>query len=79
MTFHLVDLVSQRAAVRDHLSGKSPAEILTWLAAKGRVTRIPTQAGAAETYEFESPEGFRAAFFFDSDGIVFVGDHTTFV
>ena len=61
------------------MTGKSQAEILEWLAAKGRVTRIPTQPGIAETYEFESAEGFRAAFFFDSDGIVFVGDHTTFV
>ena len=79
MTFHLVDLASQRAAVREHLIGKSPAEILEWLATKGRVTRIPTQPGFPETYEFESVEGLRTAFFFDGDGFVFVGDHTTFV
>ena len=79
MTFHLVDLVSQRAAVREHLSGKSPGDILKWLAARGRVTRIPTRPGAPESYEFESVEGLRAAFFFDRDGIVFVGNHTTFV
>jgi hypothetical protein len=78
-TFRLVDLVSQRAAVREHLTGKSPAEILDWLSTKGRVTRIPTQPGAAETYEFESAEGFRAAFFFHFGDIVFVGDHTTFI
>jgi hypothetical protein len=78
MTFHLVDLVSQRAAVREHLSGKPPAEILEWLATKGRVTRIPTLPGVRETYEFESLEGRRAVFFFDGDGMGFHGDHTTF-
>jgi hypothetical protein len=77
-TFHLVDLVSQRAAVREYVTGKSPAEILEWLATKGRLNRIPSQPGFAETYEFESTEGLRAAFFFDCEGLVFVGDHTTF-
>jgi hypothetical protein len=78
-TFHLFDLVSQRAAVREHLTGKSLAEVLEWLATKGRVTKIPTQPGFAETYEFESAAGFRAVFFFASGDIVFIGDHTTFV
>ena len=79
MTFHLVDLVSQRAAVREHLAGKSPAEILEWLAARGRVRRLPTLPGFADTWVFESAEGLTASFFFDSGSLVLFGDHTTFV
>lgn len=79
MPFHLVDLVSQRAAVREHLIGKSAAELLAWLATKGRVRRLPTPAGSVETWVFESTEGLSASFFFDSGGIVFFGNHTTFV
>jgi hypothetical protein len=78
-TFHLVDLISQRAAVREHLTGKSPAEILEWLATKGRLTHVAPQPSFAETYEFESSEGFRAVFFFQGGDMVFIGDHTTFV
>ena len=37
--FQLVDLVSQREAVRDHLRGKSNEEILHWLAARGQLVR----------------------------------------
>jgi hypothetical protein len=78
-TFQLVDLLSQRAAVREHLTGKSPAEILAWLATKGRVIHIPIHPGFPETYEFESAEGLRAAFLFHGGDIVFIGDHTTIV
>ena len=75
--FQLVDLVSQRAAVRDHLRGKSNEEILHWLAARGQLKRQDVSGRAH--FHFESPTGRRALFFFDEGDLVFVGDHTTFV
>lgn len=75
--FQLIDLVSQREAVRDCLRGKSDEEILRWLADRGRLVRQDI-AGRAH-FHFESHSGRRAIFFFDRGDLVFVGDHTTFV
>jgi len=74
----LIDLVSQRDAVRHRLTGKSKDEILLWLGARGRVAKIPTKGGP-ETFEFESATGLRAVFFVNGDELVLVGDHTTFI
>jgi hypothetical protein len=75
--FCLIDLVSQREAVREHLKGRSTAEIVRRLAGRGRLDR-DTFAGR-EAFFFESAAGLRAAFLFDGDALVFVGDHTTFI
>lgn len=74
--FHLVDLVSQRHAVAQHLHGKSDAEIVEWLAARGHLVR--QVIGGRETYHFESLEGLRATFFLDAGELVFFSDHSTF-
>ena len=75
--FHLVDLVSQREAVRDHLRGKSTDEVLQWLAGRGQLVQQDISGRAH--FHFESHAGRRATFFFDGGDLVFVGDHTTFV
>jgi len=75
--FQLVDLVSQREAVRDYLRGKSDEEVLQWLADRGQLVRQDI-AGRAH-FQFESHAGRRATFFFDNGDLVFVGGHTTFV
>jgi hypothetical protein len=74
--FYLVDLVSQRDAVRDHLRGRSKEGVLQWLAARGLLEQQDVSGRAV--FHFESHAGRRATFFFDGDDLVFVGDHTTF-
>ena len=75
--FHLIDLVSQRDAVRQHLKGWTADDILAWLAARGQVSKISTSG--PDTFLFESAIGCQAAFFFNGDDMVFVGDNTTFI
>jgi hypothetical protein len=75
--FHLVDLVSQREAVRRVLNGKSEKDVLAWLSERGRVTPIPSRVGPT-SFEFESATGQRAQFFFSKGDMAFVADHTTF-
>ena len=74
--FHLIDLISQREAVRQHLRGWSVEEIIAWLAARGRVDK--RSISGRETFFFESAVGHQAAFFFDGNEMIFLGDHTTF-
>lgn len=74
--FHIVDLVSQREAVRRHSRGWSADEVVAWLAARGRLCR--RNIAGQDLFFFESAVGCEAVFFFDGDQIVFVGDHTTF-
>ena len=74
--FTLVDLIAQREAVRSHLRGRTEAAILEWLRARGRLSSF--ESAGRTFYEFESRAGCRAQFFFDSDELIFVGDHTTF-
>ena len=75
--FHVVDLVSQRDAVREHVRGRSEAEIVSWLATQGRLVR--EDVGGREVFVFETAAGRRATFFFDNAELVFVGDHATFM
>ena len=74
--FQLIDLVSQREAVRQHLKGWPGDDIVEWIAARGELSQRIIQG--RETYFFESAAGRRAVFFFDGNEMVFVGDHTTF-
>ncbi len=75
--FVLIDLASQREAVRALLHGRAEPEILAWLRARGRLTLIETSGRVS--YEFESVTGRRCQFCFLSGDFVFVGDHTTFI
>ena len=76
MNFRLIDLVSQREAVREQVKGWSRASVVDWLAVRGRLSSHIVQA--REVFFFESAAGCRATFFFDGDEMVFVGDHSTF-
>ena len=75
--FRLIDLVSQREAVRQHLRGWSAGEMVAWLAARGQLSK--RNILGRDTFFFESTLGFEAAFFFNGDEMIFVADHTTFV
>jgi hypothetical protein len=79
--FHIVDLISQREAVRQHTRGWSDGEVVAWLASRGRLYRrniVGRDHLGRDFYFFESGVGLEAVFFFYGDQIVFVGDHTTF-
>ena len=76
--FHLIDLVSQSAAVQRLLAGKTDSEKLAWLAARGKLEPVVRTPDGRQTYHFESVTEQEAAFFFDAGELVFVGDHTTF-
>ncbi|MEM9246511.1 MAG: hypothetical protein AAGA67_12340 [Cyanobacteria bacterium P01_F01_bin.153] len=74
--FHLVDLVSQRQAVRQYLRGCSKAEIIAWLSTKGSLEVRNIQD--TEVFDFTSGVGIEDSFFFQQDDFVFIGDHCTF-
>ena len=78
--FHLIDLVSQREAVRHELTGKSHDEILVWLATRGTLTPLSRVGHPNEqhVFRFESLTGRHATFFIDGTELVFVGDQATF-
>ena len=77
--FVLIDLVSQRDAVRELLRGVDTASKLEWIASWGTIRTIEHPSGLRRIYAFESRLGFRTGFFFDeSDDFVFLGDHHTF-
>ena len=75
--FQLIDLVSQREAVREHLGGWSADDILAWLGARGQLSK--RNIFGCDTFFFESTLGFEAVFFFNGDEMIFVADNTTFV
>ena len=76
--FVLIDLVSQREAVRKLLGDRDADAKLNWIAAHGTIRKIE-HSGKRPTYVFKSPIGFKAGFFFDDAGdFVFIGDHHTF-
>ena len=78
-TFHLIDLVSQAAAVQSLLRGRSAEEKIAWLSSHGSLTPKPkTRPDEHQTFWFETLTGRSCAFFLDGDEFVFVGDHTTF-
>lgn len=79
--FHLIDLVSQAAAVQRLLRGKSPAEKLEWLAMRGKISHLPVVVpGWPDRYFFESSIGMQCAFaFMEDDFFHFCGDHHFFV
>ena len=77
--FVLVDLVSQRDAVRVMLRGVDITNRLEWLKSQGTLQTIEHSPPFQRTYVFESRLGIIAQFFFnDSGDFVFLGDHSTF-
>lgn len=78
--FHLIDLVSQRDAVRVELKGKTREEIIIWLTVRGTLTPLPKVGHPGEhVFRFESQVGKHAVFFFDGSDLVFVNERETFV
>ncbi|MBP0011947.1 MAG: hypothetical protein J7525_02325 [Roseofilum sp. SID3] len=77
--FHLIDLVGQREAVREHLQGFTEEEMLTWLKAYGRLEEYYNSAASHQFYIFTSTVGREASFFFRQGQMIFMGDHFTFV
>ncbi len=75
--FVLVDLLSQRTQVRQHLAGKSQAEVLAWLRSRGHLYAF--EVSGRTMYELVSPTNRRAQFFFEGSELVSVGDHATFL
>jgi len=75
--FHIVDLVSQREAVRQYARNWSNDQLVAWLATRGRLYK--RSIVGRDHFFFESAAGLQAVFFFDGDRMVFVGYHTTFV
>ena len=77
MAFQLIDLVSQRDAIRECLPHVSRATFLSWLSQRGEL--VPRAIMGREHYFFRSPAGLEAVFFFGDEGaLIFVGDHCTF-
>jgi len=77
--FHLIDLVSQAAAVQSLLRGRPVEEKLKWLSSHGTITPKPKSRGdERECFWFESPTRAKCCFFLHGDKFVFIGDHTTF-
>ncbi len=74
--FVIIDLISQRNAVRDYLGSLSKKKTITWLMEHGYV--LKREILGQEVFYFESFLGLQARFFFNGDEIVFLGDHTAF-
>jgi len=77
-TFHLIDLVTQRAAVERLLAGLSDDDKMSWLSKRGRIIPIEMTDTQEKVFHFISPTGREAIFFLRDGQFVFVADHTTF-
>jgi hypothetical protein len=72
--FRVIDLYSQADAVRAHVDGWAPEEVLTWLRQFGRVDLVGrwNSTGPA-LYVFQSPAGPAVGFAFrDADGSLWI-------
>lgn len=76
-TFHLIDLVSQCAALEGLLAGMSDVQKIDWLSAHGRLALVPKHEGP-QVFHFTSTVGLETRFFLRNGLFVFLGDHTTF-
>lgn len=78
--FCLIDLISQREAVKAHLNGLSEDKILNWLSMRGKVERFTKRSldkKEKQVYFFTSSIGIEARIFFDNDEMIFIGYHST--
>ncbi len=64
----LIDLYSQRAAVKDHVRGWSVAEVLEWMRRFGTVTSFEISMFSVRIYNFRSPAGLACSFCFSANG-----------
>ncbi len=79
MEFHLIDLVSQGAAVERILKGKPKEYWIEWLLERGKVTMMKREDPSwPETYFFESMNGLECTFSIIDYEFHFVGDHYYF-
>src|SRR5262245_26843095 len=74
MTFHLIDLISQCAAVERFLADSPEDEKIAWLAVRGFLRALPGGDGREQVYRCASPTGLEACFFLSAGRFVFVGD-----
>ena len=78
-SFHILDLVSQAAAVQRLLKGKPLEDKIAWLSIHGQIRpKAKTSPQEHQVYHFASPLGFTCHFFIHEDRFVFIGPHTTF-
>jgi hypothetical protein len=68
--FDIVDLISQREAVRQHTRGWSSGEVVAWLATRGRLDRASLEGWGY--FVFESRVGLFAVFYIFRGYIVFM-------
>jgi hypothetical protein len=74
--FHLLDLISQAAAVKRLLHGKSANEKLAWLSSRGKITQMEKRMPEwPDTYFFKSATGAECTFILQEDILRFVGDN----
>ena len=77
--FQVIDLISQRDAIKEHLKDKSEKEKLAWLSTKGEVVKLTSKFNNSnQVYQFTSCLGSVALFFFAENELIFIGDHHTF-
>lgn len=83
--FHLIDLISQCFAVERVLAGLDEDEMVSWVASRGDLTRVPKFRPDDEAFRrqrqlcrFVSTLNLECVFFIDDGQFVFLGDHSTF-
>lgn len=77
-TFHLIDLVTQRAAVEAVLAGLSEDEKVSRLSTRGRLIATKMTNAQGRVFHFISPVGREAIFFLRDGRFVFVAHCATF-
>lgn len=74
-SFQLLDLRSQATAVRAASADSSPAQVLAWLAERGKVTQMPAEFPNLPTeYRFESAIGPFCLFHFRGEVLYVAGE-----
>jgi hypothetical protein len=74
--FHLLDLLSQAAAVKQLLNGKTANEKLSWLSTHGKLSQMERRLPEwPDTYLFKSRTGAECFLILQGDILRFVGDN----
>jgi hypothetical protein len=76
--FVLLDLISQRHAVAEHIVKLGEAAKLDWLRQYGELTELPPTPDYPRTFAFQSWLGMEVGFCLREGTFIFLGDQTTF-